>query len=93
MPHEYDDPVTSDAIEAAVKLTIELRSRRQSAALDELATEAVDAVFCTCVTSAADACARGRAPTHAGLIVEILRQVRIRSTASATTPAAPIRLM
>ena len=51
MPHEYDDhPVTNEAIEAAVTLTVELRSRRQSASIEELATEAVDFTFRTCVT-------------------------------------------
>ena len=43
MSHEYDDyPVTNEAIEAAVTLTVELRSRRQSASIEELATEAVE---------------------------------------------------
>ena len=55
MPHEYDDhPVTNEAIEAAVTLTVELRSRRQSASIEELATEAVGSTFRTCVTGTAD---------------------------------------
>jgi hypothetical protein len=55
MPHEYEDhPVTNEAIEAVVTLTVQLRSRRQSVPVEELATEAVDAIFRTCVTGTAD---------------------------------------
>ncbi len=85
MPHEYDDPVTNEALEAVVMLTIELHSRRQSAPIDQLATEAVAEVFCTCVTSAADVSARGRAPAHAGLIAEVERRAHTRISLSATT--------
>jgi hypothetical protein len=82
MTHEYADPVTNEAIRRAVRLAVSLRSERQSASLDELAAEAVDATFCTCVTSAADACGPGRAPTHAGLIAEVTRLVRLFDTGS-----------
>lgn len=78
MPHEYDDPVTNEAIEEAVALTVTLISGGRSAPIDELATEAVDAVFCTCVTGAADATANGPAPTHVGLIAEVARLARLR---------------
>ena len=51
MSHEYDDyPVTNEAIEAAVTLTVELQSRQQSASIEELATEAVNSTFRTYVT-------------------------------------------
>lgn len=78
MSHEYDDPVTKEAIEAAVALTVELRSGGRVAPIDDLATEAVDTVFCSCVTGAADASANGRAPTHAGLIAEVARLAQVR---------------
>jgi hypothetical protein len=84
LTHEYDDPITNDAIEGAVRLAVSLRSQRQSASPTELATEAVDATFCTCVTSAADACVPGRAPTHAGLIAEVTRRVQPLNTGSNT---------
>ena len=70
MSHEYDDhPVTNEAIEAAVTLTVELRSRRQSASIEELATEAVDSTFRTCVTGTAGTNAPerpGACGTHRG---------------------------
>jgi hypothetical protein len=52
MTHEYDDPVTKERVEAAVQLVARLQSDRHAAPLDELAIEAVDTVFCTCITSA-----------------------------------------
>ncbi len=76
MTHEYDDPVTEDAIVNAVRLAVRLQSRDQSATLVNLATEAVNTVFCMCVTGAADASVRGVSPTHAGVIAEVMRRVR-----------------
>lgn len=76
MTHEYDDPVTDGDIEAAVRLTVRMRSAGRSAPIEELANEAVDAVFCTCATTAADASVGGRSPVHAGLIAEVLERVR-----------------
>lgn len=75
MPREYDDPIYAEVIDAATVLALELREQRPSAALSALAYEAVDAVFCTCVTTAADAVAAKQAPVHAGLIAEVQRRV------------------
>lgn len=82
MTQEYGDAVTKDAIDAAVQLLILLRSQRQSVPLEVLAAEAVASAFCTCVTIAADACGRGRAPTHAGLIAEVGRLAQMRDVES-----------
>lgn len=87
MPHEYDDPVTREMIEAAVALTMGLRARSRSEPLAVLTAEAVNTVFCSCVTGAADAGVYGVSPIHAGLIAEVLRQVRMRSAAPAAEPA------
>lgn len=89
MTHEYADPITNEAIRRAVRLAVSLRSERLSASIDELATEAVDATFCTCVTSAADVCGPGRAPTHAGLIAEVTRLVQLFHTGSDTISVMP----
>lgn len=74
MPNEYDDPVHPTAIASAVALTIELAAQFRHLPADEVARQAVDTVFCTCVTTAADAVAKGRAPVHAGLISEVRQQ-------------------
>jgi hypothetical protein len=85
VPHEYDDPVYAGLVEAATVLTLQLRERRSSAPLHELAKEAVDVVFCTCVTTAADVAAGGRAPVHAGLVEE----VRLRAERECAMGAPP----
>ena len=92
MPHEYDDPIYTEAIDAAAALALELRAQRPSAALNALADEAVNAVFCTCVTAAADAVAAKQAPVHAGLIAEVRRQVQQqgRPRAAGTETADPV---
>lgn len=71
MPREYDDPIYAEVIDAAILFALELHAQRPSAALSVLADEAVNAVFCTCVTTAADAVAAKQAPVHAGLIAEV----------------------
>ena len=76
MPNEYGDPVHPSAIELAVALTIELGAQDEKLPGDELARRAVDTVFCTCVTTVADAVANGEAPVHAGLITEIREQAQ-----------------
>ena len=89
MPHEYDDhPVTNEAIETAVTLTVELRSRRQSMSIEELATEAVDSTFCTRVTGSADTNAPERVRAHSALIAQVARRALMR-IADSTTMAAP----
>jgi hypothetical protein len=88
MSHEYDNhPVTNEAIEAAVTLTVELRSRRQSASIEELATEAVDTTFRTYVTGTAGTNTPKR-PAHAALIAEVGCRAHTRIAIS-TTMAAP----
>ena len=92
MSHEYDDhPVTNEAIEAAVTLTVELRSRRQSASIEELATEAVDSTFRTCVTGTAGTNTPER-PAHAALIAEVGWRAHTRIAIS-TAMAAPDNLV
>ena len=87
MTHEYDDPVRSGMIKSAVQLTVRLRLQRRSVPLEELAAHAVDTVFCSCVTDAADARVRGISPTHAGLIADVLEEVRMLGAAGPAVPA------
>jgi hypothetical protein len=89
MPREYEDhPVTNEAIEAAVALTIELRSRQQLVSLEELATEAIDSTFRICITGAAGAGTPERTQTHAALIAEVRRRVHTRIATSTTIAAS-----
>ena len=75
MPREYDDPIYAEVIDAAIALVLERQAQRPFVPLETLADEAVTTVFCTCVTTAADAVATNLAPVHAGLIAEVRRQV------------------
>lgn len=78
MTHEYDDPVTEQIVAASVTLAARLWGERGDVQLATLAREAVDRVFCTCVTTAADASIGGRrSPVHAGLIAEVVRRARL----------------
>jgi hypothetical protein len=88
MSHEYkDDAVTNEVIETAVKLTIELRSRRQSMSIEELASEAVYSTFCTRITSSADTNAPERTRVVAALIAEVGRRAHARIAVSRTLEA------
>lgn len=78
MANEYHEAVQADLLAKAVQLTIELIARNPDMAAIEVAKAAVDAVFCTCVTTAADAVAKEVAPVHAGLIEEVRQQAERR---------------
>lgn len=88
MPNEYDDPVHPNALASAVSLTIELAAQYRSLTVDEVAQQAVDTVFCTCVTTAADAVANCQAPVHAGLIIEVRQQAERRGIRGIADAAA-----
>ncbi len=78
MAYEYQEPVQAELLEKAILLTVQGAARNPRQAATDLAKEAVDAVFCTCVTTAADAVVEGEAPVHAGLIAEVRRQAEQR---------------
>ncbi len=80
MAYEYHEPVRAELLEKAIQLTVEDAARNPSLVATDLAKEAVDAVFCTCVTTAADAVVKGEAPVHAGLIAEVRRQAEQRGS-------------
>ena len=89
MADEFEDhPASNEAIEAAVTLAVELRSRRQSESIEKLSTEAVDSTFRTCATGSAGTNAPVRAQDHAALIAEVGRRAHARIAVS-TTKAAP----
>jgi hypothetical protein len=75
MSHEYDDPITASAINTAVSMALRLLAQRRAVPLDEIAEEAVDAAFCSCVTVSADASIGRTSPVHEGLIAEVTRLV------------------
>jgi hypothetical protein len=88
MSHEYDDPITALAIDTAVSMALRLHAQRRAVPLDEVAREAVDAAFCSCVTLPADASGR-TSPVHEGLIAEVVRLVRAVADDSVDTASEP----
>ena len=85
MSHEYDDPITALAIDAAVSMALRLHAQRRAVPLDEFAREAVDAAFCSCVTLPADASIGRTSPVREGLIAEVARLVRAAADDSVDT--------
>lgn len=76
MTHEYDDPVTSEKIDAAVNRTLGLLAESEGIGLAELAASAVDETFCLCVTGAEDAAESKVSEIHRVLVREIMRRVK-----------------
>jgi len=74
--HEYDDPITPLTIAMAVGASLRLQARRPAIPLDEASKDAVDEVFCSCVTRAADASIGHASPVHEDLNAEIARLAR-----------------
>ena len=85
MSHEYDDPITALAIGTAVSTVLRLLAQRRDVPLDEIAREAVDAAFCSCVTLPGDASSGQTSPVHEGLIAEVARLVRAAADDSVDT--------
>src|SRR5690606_25028840 len=54
VPHEYDDPITDENVEAAARIARELSSKQPAVPIDSHVAEAVDQTFCGCSTSIQD---------------------------------------
>lgn len=77
MPHEYDDPITPEAIEAAARLTGEFSRQRPDIPFERHVATAVHETFCGCATSIEDEIEGGLSGLHA----ELLRIVGERTAA------------
>lgn len=68
MPHEYDDPITPEAIERAARMA-DARSREQpDVAFERHVAVAVHQTFCGCATSIADDIEGGLSGLHLALL-------------------------
>ena len=81
MPHEYDDPINPEAIEAAVGLARDLARQQPDIALEAHVVTAVDRTFCTCSTAIEDAIEGGDSGLHRA-IVETVTARLVRSDAA-----------
>ena len=93
MTHEYDDPVSGERLETAVRLVLDLRagapSSSPASSLEGLAASAVGTVFCTCVTGAEDAAERSLSQIHKSLVLEVLRRARVLLARDGAASPAP----
>lgn len=68
MPHEYDDPVNPETIEAAVCLARDLARQQPDIALEAHVAEAVDRTFCSCSTAIEDTIEGGPSGLHRAIL-------------------------
>lgn len=71
MPHEYDDPISTESLEAAVRLALELRADKPGVPLDEHVAAAVELTICGCATSIEDLIEGGMSGLHAAVLQEV----------------------
>lgn len=82
MTHEYDDPFSPEAIEAAVTRVLELRRKKPTVSLEEHVETAVHEHFCSCAVDIEDQIEHRRSGIHETIATEIHRQVERRLKAA-----------
>ena len=84
MTHEYGYPLNSEAIEAAVSRTLELRALAPEQPLENHIEAAVRQSLCACVVDIEDKVEQTRSGLHEAISQEVSRHVerRLRSNAS-----------
>jgi hypothetical protein len=75
MSHEYDDPLSDEAIAAAVTRTVALRNEAPDRPLQDHVERAVHEHICACAVDIQDAVEHGRSGLHRTLV----REVRARA--------------
>lgn len=85
MTHEYDDPFSPEAIEAAVNRAVELQRATPGVPLTIHVEAAVHEHFCSCAVEIEDAVERNRSGLHATISKEVndRAETRLRAADSA----------
>ena len=78
MTHEYGDPFSSEAIDAAVARTFELRSKNPDAPLETHIETAVHEHVCSCAVDIADQIEHHRSGMHETIAGEVRQRVEKR---------------
>lgn len=81
---EYSDPISPEQIEQAVDRVLDLCRTAPDRSLDEDVREAVARTICACVLGIEDDVERHLSGTHAGILEEVTRQVKLRLAAART---------
>lgn len=75
MSHEYDDPITPEAIDAAVAKALESRLAHPTLPLDVHVSRAVAQTICACVLGIEDDVEHHLSGVHAYVLEEVRRRV------------------
>ncbi len=75
MTHEYGDPFSSEAVEASVARTIELRNNAPGVPLETHVETAVHQMFCSCAVDIQDGIEHARSGLHRTIVQEVRQQV------------------
>jgi hypothetical protein len=75
MTHEYDDAITREILDRAVRRTRELVSKASTGGIAECAAIAVEEAFCACVISAEDVVENKLSEIHLALVHEVTHRV------------------
>jgi len=84
LPHEYDDPITPEAIDEAARRAGELARERPSVAFGRHVAAAIHETFCGCATSIEDEIEGGLSGMHS----ELTRSVTERASRLAAASRA-----
>jgi hypothetical protein len=68
VPHEYDDPISAETIETAVRLARDLAREQPEIALETHVAEAVTRTFCSCSTAIEDEIEGGASGLHRAIL-------------------------
>jgi hypothetical protein len=68
MPHEYDDPIDPEAVDAAARLARDLSRQLPDIAMKAHVVAAVDRIFRGCSTTVGDAIEGGASGLHAAIL-------------------------
>jgi len=68
LPHEYDDPINPETVDAAAGLARDLSRQHPETAMKVHVAEAVGRTFCGCSTTIEDAIEGGASGLHAAIL-------------------------
>jgi hypothetical protein len=82
---EYGDPISPEQIGLAVERALDLCRASPEHSLDEIVREAVARTICACVLEIEDDLERHLSGTHAQILNDVRRRVKLRLDAAART--------
>jgi len=91
--HEYGESINADVIEAAVVMTLKLKTDAPGVALEIQVDQAVHLSFCACVIDDEDEVEKGLSGAHAAMILEVTRRVEILLAEPAQTESHHVTII